>query len=78
MSVVPLIEPAIESDPFDVVTVQSPVCAAGFDNVLATTTCFDVMFASVIVVDNADTPVFDTTMTPALEDESTSQFVPLS
>ena len=76
MSVVPLIEPAIEREPFDVVTVQSPVCAAGFDNVLATTTCFDVMLESEIEVDNEETLDFETTITPALEDESTSQFVP--
>ena len=47
--VAPLIEPLIDKLPFDVVTVQSPVCAEGFDNTELMTTMSLVMFALVIV-----------------------------
>ena len=44
--------PAMVSDPFAVVTVQSPTCAAGFDRTQCTTSMLDLIFALVIVVES--------------------------
>ena len=64
MSVVPDIVPEIVRLPAEVVTVQSPACAAGLDSVAFTHLCVASMLLSVIVVGSDDTLDFDTVTTP--------------
>lgn len=61
MFVVPLIDPLMVSDPADVVTVQSAVCAEGVDRTELTTTWFAVMFALLIVCGSELIDAFVTT-----------------
>ena len=73
----PDIEPLIERLPFDVVTVQSPVCAEGFDRTVCNTSIFDVIAELLIVVESDDTEFFVTfsTFSNLPPDESALQFV---
>lgn len=64
MFVEPLIVPDTVSDPADVVTVQSPVCALGLDSTALTQTCVASMRESVMSVGREDTLFFETSITP--------------
>ena len=67
MSVLPLIVPDMVADPFAVVTVQSPVCADGFDSTAFTHTWSSSIAALVMVAGSDDTFDVLTSTTPIFE-----------
>lgn len=60
MLVVPLMLPSMVKEPFDVVTVQSLVCADGLLNVAASTFIFDVILSFVVVCGKDERPAYVT------------------
>lgn len=68
--VAPLIEPLIDKEPLEVVTVQSPVCAEGFDNTELMTTKSLVMFAFAIVCGKDEKDVDVITIHPPISKDS--------
>lgn len=72
MVVAPLIEPLIERLPFDVVTVQSPVCAEGLLNTELMTTWSFLIFVFEMVCGNDENDVELITTHSALTDSNNS------
>lgn len=66
MAVEPLIEPEILTEPADVVTVQSPVCAEGFDRTELMTTCFVEILELLIVCGSESNALAETTTVRSL------------